>query len=184
MAGNPPPINLERRLLWRNSGYIIIKGKEGEKVQKLGYRAFFGPQDVGSVKPSFCYPRAKDSLKEDIRSIENALDNGYYAPDKKLRLQADLKTKKKKLDSLNEQETNAKRLFDDNKDACMQRREALKDEIRESIPTEKEVKKRHVNPFRNLEKEQKGLKEKKLEYIVLSHLAGEESNTSFLQKEQ
>jgi hypothetical protein len=167
-----------------NSSYIIIKGKEGDKVQKLGYRAFFGPQDKGSAKPSFCYPRAKDSLKEDIRSIENALDNGYYAPNKKLSLQADLRTKKKKLDAINEQETSAKRLFDDNKDACIQRRTALQEEIRESIPTEKEVKKRHVNPFRNYEKEQKGLKEKKLEYIVLSHLAGEESNTSFLQKEQ
>jgi hypothetical protein len=167
-----------------NSGYIIVKSKDSDKVQKLGFRAFFGPQDKGSAKPSFCYPRAKDSLKEDIHSIESALENGYYAPNKKLSLQADLRTKKKKLDAINEQEVNAKRLFDDNKDACMKRRTELQEEIRESMPTEKEVKKRHVNPYRNLEKEQRGLKEKKLEYVVLSHLAGEESNTSFLQREQ
>jgi hypothetical protein len=166
-----------------NAGYIIVKSKGSDAVQKLGYRAFFGSQDKGSAKPSFCYPRAKDSLREDNRSIQTALDNGYYAPNKKLSLQAELRKNQAKLDALDEQENRARVLFENNKDACMERRKALAEEIRESMPTEKEVKKRHINPYRQLEKEQKGLKEKKLEYIVLSHLAGEESNTSFLQKE-
>jgi hypothetical protein len=65
----------------------------------------------------------------------------------------------------------------------MNRRTELAEEISQGIPTEKEVKRRHVNPHRNLERDLKGLKAKKLEYVILSSLAGEETNTSFLQKE-
>jgi hypothetical protein len=167
-----------------NAGYIIIKKGEGDKHEKGGIQSFFGPLDKGSSKPSFCYPNLKDNLKEEIRSMERSLKDGYVAETRVLKVKNDLRIKKERLDKLDEQESNAKKLFRENKDACMKRRDELKEIISEALPTSKDVEKRRYNAKKIFEAEKtKGLGNLKKEYQILSHLAEEESNTRFLQKD-
>jgi hypothetical protein len=162
---------------------IIVKNKDGGN-RKASYKEFYGPLDKGSAKPSFCYPRAKDSLKEDVESMHKALENGYIDKGKEMQVRADLKMKEKRLNDIDAQEGKAKELFKENQEAWMKRREALAEEIREGMPSATDVTKKRVNPYRIHENEKKkGLGEKKLEYQVLSHLAGEESNTGYLQRD-
>lgn len=169
-----------------NAGYILIKSAtEGDKAKKEGFRAFYGPLDKGSSKPSFCYPAQKEALREEIRGMENAIKDGFVAETRVLKVKADLKQKKERLDKINSQEADAFKLFKENKDACMKRRGELAETIAQGIPTSRDVEKRRVNPHRVAETEKKkGLGKLKLEYQVLSHLAEEESNTKFLQKDQ
>lgn len=165
-----------------NSGYIIIK--DGEKGRRASYRDFYGPLDKGAARPSFCYPKRKEDLNEEIRSMERAIASGYVAPDKKISLEMDLSKRKERLDKLNEQESAARKLFNENKDKWLERRSALAEEIGNAMPSRSDVKKKIVNPHRILKQEkQAGLQEKKTEYIVLSRLAEEESNVSFLQRD-
>uniref|UniRef100_A0A6M3KVL9 Uncharacterized protein n=1 Tax=viral metagenome TaxID=1070528 RepID=A0A6M3KVL9_9ZZZZ len=168
-----------------NSGYIIIKGAtDGDKVKKEGIKSFYGPLDKGSAKPSFCYPVQKEALREEVRQMEKSLNDGYVAPTRVLKVKQDLKVRKERLDKLNEQEANANKLFKDNKDACMKRRDELKEIISQGLPTTKDVEKRRVNPRRLFEQEKKkGFGELKKEFQILSHLADEEANTKFLQRD-
>jgi hypothetical protein len=168
-----------------NASYIIGKSSaEGLKDSKTGFRSFYGPLDKGSAKPSFCYPAQKEALREEIRSMEKAVSDGFVAETRILKVKADLKMKKDRLDKINAQESDAMKLYKENKDACMKRREEIQAMISDAMPTEKDVQRRRVNPHRVLEMEKKkGLGKLKLEYQVLSHLAEEESNTKFLQKE-
>jgi hypothetical protein len=164
------------------AGYIIVK--DGDKGRRASFRDFYGPLDKGAAKPSFCYPMRKEALKEDIKKMEKALENGYIAPERKMEAQINLKTKKERLDKLNDQESAARKLFEENKDKWMERRTALAGEISESMPSRESVRKRIVNPHSVLKKEKGGLEDKKKEFIILSRLAEEESNVSFLQKDK
>jgi len=166
-----------------NAGFIIIKG-EGDKNKRATYKDFYGPLDKGSAKPSFGYPKRKEALKEEVEKMERVLDSGHIAKEHEMEARITLKTKKERLKAIDAQEGEASKLFNDNKDAWMKRRDALAEEIRESMPTQESVRKRKVNPFKVLQKEKSGLEDKKKEFIVLSRLAGEDSNVSFLQKEK
>jgi hypothetical protein len=165
-----------------SAGYILIKG-EGDSKKRSTYRDFYGPLDKGSAKPSFCYPRRKEALKEEVSKIERVIQSGHVAKEHEMELQITLKTKKDRLKGLDAQEGEANKLFKENKDAWMKRREELATEISESMPKASDVRKRKVNPFKVLKAEKSGLEDKKKEYIVLSRLAGEDSNVSFLQKD-
>jgi hypothetical protein len=167
------------------AGYIIIKGSgDGDKVKKEGYKAFYGPHDKGSAKPSFCYPQQKEALREEIKGMEKALSDGFVAETRVLKVKSDLRMKKERLDQINAQEADAKKIFKENKDVCIARRNELADTISAAMPTTKDVEKRRVNPHRVLANEKiKGLGKLKTEFQILSHLAEEESNTRFLQKD-
>jgi len=164
-----------------NQGYIIIK--DGEKNRRSTYRDFFGPLDKGSAKPSFCYPKRKEALKEEVAKMERVLDSGHIAKEHEMEARVTLKTKKDRLKEIESQEGAAAKLFKENKDSWLKRRDELKTEISESMPRETDVKRRRVNPHKVLKMEKEGLEDKKKEFIVLSRLAGEDSNLSFLQKE-
>jgi len=165
-----------------NAGHIIIK--DGDKSRKATYRDFYGPLDKGSAKPSFCYPKKKELLREEIEKTQKAIDSGYIAKDREMAMKIKLKEKRERLNKISEQEESAKKLFNSNKDAWMARREALKEEIANGMPTLTDVKKRRVSPHAVLRKEKKeGLEDKKREFMVISKLAGEESNVSFLQRD-
>lgn len=165
------------------SGFIIVKKDGDEKGHRATYRDFFGPLDKGSVKPSFCYPKRKEALQEEVEKMQKNVDNGYISREREMEYKTTLRAKKKRLDDINSQESAARKLFEENKDSWMKRRDALAEEITAATPTLKDVQKRRVNPFTTLKKEKGGLEDKKREYIVLSRLAGEESNISFLQRE-
>jgi hypothetical protein len=164
-----------------NAGYILIK--DGDKSKRATYKDFYGPLDKGSAKPSFCYPKRKEELSEEVEKIKKNLDNGYVSKEREMEMKMRLDEKKKRLDALNEQESAAKKLFEENKDKWMERRSSIAEEITAATPTRKDVAKRKVNPFTVLKREKSGLEEKKREYVILSRLAGEESNTSFLQRD-
>ncbi len=166
-----------------NSGYIIIKDKDNRDCKKNYKELFFGPLDKGSAKPSFCYPLRKEALKEDIKKMERALESGYVPKDREMESRVNLKTKKDRLDAINSQEAEAKKLFRENKDAFIKRRTELAEEIRAAMPSRTDVRKRIVNPHSVLKKEKSGLEEKKREFVVLSRLAEEESNLTFLQRD-
>jgi hypothetical protein len=171
-----------------HAGYIIIKGggadSEQARNKPRGYRAFYGPLDKGSAKPSFCYPDMKRALQEEISGMEKSLKDGYVAETRVMKVKEDLRKKRERLSGILEQEENAHKLFKENKDACMKRRDEIAPLIAAGLPSAKDVEKGRVNPHRILADEKaKGLGELKREYQVLSHLAGEESNTSFLQRD-
>jgi hypothetical protein len=163
-------------------GYILVK--DGDKNRRFTYKEFYGPLDKGSAKPSFCYPQRKASMEEDIRKMERALESGYISKEREMEAKIRLRTKKERLDKINEQEETARKLFTANKDVLIKRREELAEDIRSAMPSRDSVNKRITNPFTVLKREKGGLEEKKKEYIVLSRLAGEESNVTFLQKDK
>jgi hypothetical protein len=163
------------------AGHILIK--DGDKNRKMTYREFYGPLDKGSAKPSFCYPKRKEALKEEVEKMERVLDSGHIAKEHEMEARVTLKTKKDRLKEIDTQEGAAAKLFKENKDAWMKRRDELADEIRETMPKLSDVKKRRVNPHKVLLNEKKGLEDKKREFIVLSRLAGEDSNISYLQRD-
>jgi len=165
-----------------NAGYILIK--DGDKNKRCDYRAFYGPLDKGSAKPSFCYPTRKQDMKEEIDKMERAIGSGYIQKEREMEAKRKLNEKKKRLEGINEQEAAAKKLFNDNKDAWLKRREALAEELRDSMPSRDAVRKKIVNPFSVLKKEKGGLEDKKREFIVLSRLAEEESNITYLQRDK
>lgn len=163
------------------SGYIVIK--DGDKGRRANFREFYGPMDKGAARPSFCYPKRREALEETVKSMERAIASGYVTEDKRMGLEVELRKRKEHLDKLNEQESAARKLFEENKDKWLERRTKLAEEITAATPTRSEKQKKIVNPHRVLQKEKGGLQDMKTEYIVLSRLAGEESNTSFLQKD-
>jgi hypothetical protein len=166
-----------------NAGYIVVKQSGDEKGRRVSYRDFYGPLDKGSAKPSFCYPKRKEALKEDISKMERVLESGHIAKDHEMDAKLTLKQKKERLKAIDAQEGEAAKLFKEHKDDWMKRRGELAEEIRMSMPTETDVKKRRVNPHKVLRNEKTGLEDKKKEFIVLSRLAGEDSNVSFLQRD-
>lgn len=174
-----------------HAGYIIVRGggADNQKEKPRGVNAFFGPLDKGSAKPSFCYPKQREALAEEVRGMEKSLADGYVAPTRVMTVKADLRLKKKRLDEIDQQEHEARKLFKENKDACMKRHAELREIIGEVLPRAKDVEKRRVNPQRIHDMEKKGVKgmaplgKLKTEFQILSHLAEEEPNTKFLQKD-
>ena len=164
-----------------HEGYIMVKN--GEKSRRATYRDFYGELDKGAAKPSFCYPGRKTELEDEIGSMKRAIENGHVSPDKKMSVEVDLRKREERLDKLNGQESAARTLFNENKDKWLERRTTLAEEIAEATPTRADKKKGIVNPHRVLMAEKGGLQDKKTEFIVLSRLAGEESNVGFLQKD-
>jgi hypothetical protein len=165
-----------------NAGFIIVKGADGSG-HRASYRDFYGPLDKGSAKPSFCYPKRKEALEEEVQSMKKSIESGYVSTEKLMEYKSKMRTKTERLDKINEQESAARKLFEENKDNWLKRRGALAEEITAATPSRADVSKRRVNPFTTLKKEKSGLEEKKREFVVLSRLAGEESNISFLQKD-
>jgi hypothetical protein len=163
-----------------NAGYVIIKGKE----KPYSYRDFYGPLDKGSAKPSFCYPSRKQDLKEEIEKAEKLLDSGYISKEKEMEFRVNLKTKQKRMNDIDAQEADAKSVYEENKDMLMKRRKELAKDISAATPSRDAVKKKLVNPHKILKMEKGGLEDKKREYIILSRLADEEANVSFLQSDK
>jgi hypothetical protein len=163
-----------------NEGFILIKGEK----KPYSYRNFYGPLDKSAARPSFCYPKRKEDLKEDIDKTKRAMESGYISPERKMEVEAILQKKEKRLDDINAQEADAKKIFEENKDALMKRRAELARDIKDAMPSRDAVKKKIVNPHTTLKMEKGGLEDKKKEFIVLSRLAGEESNITFLQKDK
>jgi hypothetical protein len=165
-----------------NEGHIIIKSGKGDRP--YSYRDFYGPLDKGAAKPSFCYPSRKQDLKEEIEKCEKILANGYIGKDKEMEFRVSLKNKQKRMGEIETQEADARKLFTENEDVLRKRRETLAKEITGSMPSREAVKKKLVNPHATLKKEKGGLEDKKREFVILSRLAGEESNLNFLQKDK
>jgi hypothetical protein len=69
-----------------NSGYILIK--DGDRSKRATYRDFFGPLDKGSAKPSFCYPKRKESLSEEVARMEKNIENGYVSKEREMEMKA------------------------------------------------------------------------------------------------
>jgi hypothetical protein len=157
--------------------------KSPGRVHPEDYHVFFGPLDKGAAKPAFCYPERTRILKEEVRKMERNIEMGYISPERKLAYESRLKARRERLDAINENAANAHKIVTDNPDYWAKRRRELGKEIRAAMPSRKDVEKRRVNPHRVAKMEKEGLGEKKREYIIISRALGEESNTSFLQRD-
>ena len=170
-----------------NAGHIIVKGSKtkGEPEQNMkSVSRFFMPVDKGSAKPAFCYPKHRQDLKEEVRGMEKALEDGNVSSERKMKYKMDLKEKKTRLDEILESGANAKKIIAEDKDYWVKRRLACEELIAKGTPTRKDVKNRVVNPHAILRREKKeGLENIKREYQIISSAMGEESNVSFLQKD-
>jgi hypothetical protein len=175
-----------------NPGHIIVKkGKGDYNIRKK----FFRPVDGKSAKPAFCYPKRTETLRAEVRGMQRSLDGGFVAPERRMAYEQTLKQRKKKLETIEDSFTNAKRVIDSDKDGWSKRRDKLATAIAEQTPTRKEYAERRVNPHTILRQEKQGLKGClplegiKREYTIISRAlqaAGEEaeSDHSFLQKEK
>lgn len=166
-----------------HAGYIIIKNKAGETERKT-FRNFYGDVDKGSRRPAFMYPRKKVALQEEISRIKDALDEGYVTSERKSAVKIELKEKQDRLKAVLDSEAAAQELFDDHKDTWMKRRENIAEEISMRMPSKQDVKDKRVNPHRQLATEKAGgLENLKIEYAILSSLAGEDGSAALLQRE-
>lgn len=153
------------------------------RVHPEDYKTFWGPEDKGAAKPAFCYPQRIEALEEEVRSMERTLEIGTIAGNRKAGYQARLKTRKDRLDAIKENHERVQKIIAKDPDSWSKRRKALEREIKRALPTRKDVEKRRVNPYRVAKMEKEGLGAMKKEYIVISRALGEESNTSFLQRD-
>lgn len=153
------------------------------RVHPEDYRIFYGPHDKGAAKPAFCYPGRIQELKEEVDKMEKNLAMGFVNAERKMAYEARLKERRGRLDSINESTANTQKIVNENKDFWSKRRNELAKTIRTAMPSRKDVEKRRVNPYRVAKMEKDGLGELKKEYIVISRALGEESNTSFLQRD-
>ena len=153
------------------------------RVHPEDYKMFWGPEDKGAAKPAFCYPQRIETLEEEVRSMERTLEMGTIAGNRKPGYQARLKTRKDRLDAINENKERVQNIIAKDPDHWVKRRKQLEREIKSSLPSRKDVEKRRVNPYKVAKMEKGGLGAMKNEYIVISRALGEESNTSFLQRD-
>lgn len=160
-----------------------MEKKSVGRPRNKNYRDFYGPLDKGAGKPAFCYPERVKLLKEEVQKMEKNLEMGFVSPERKLAYKSRLVQKTKRLDAIKEGESKAHKVLNENKDYWVDRRKELAEEIRAGMPSVKDVEKRRVNPYRVAKREQAGLGAMKREYIVVSRMLGEESNTSFLQRD-
>jgi len=153
------------------------------RVHPRDYQVFFGPLDKGAAKPAFCYPDRTEILEDEIRKMERALDMDFVSPERKMAFESKLKMRKTRLEGIREGAEKAQKIVAEDPDYWAKRRKELGRDIRNAMPSRKDVEKRRVNPHRVAKMEKEGLGEKKREYIIISRALGEESNTSFLQKD-
>ncbi len=171
-------------------GYIIIKCRSGGDSERVSYRNFYGPADKGSRKPAFMYPKRRAALQEDVERIKDAIDEGYVTNERKASARIELKEKQDRLKQIDEATAVAQELFDNHKDVWMKRRENIAEELAARMPTRQDIKDKRVNPYRQLENEKLGNKKLqplegiKIEYAVLSKLAGEDGLSLNLQRER
>jgi len=157
---------------------VIIK-----KSPEKDYRTFYGPLDKGANKPSFCYPQRIERMAEEVKQMEKALEHNHVPPDHRAMYEANFKKKKTRLEGIREWKETAEKEFNKDPDFYQKRFKDLKKEIRELMPSRKEVKEKRVNPHTVLKREKSGLEDKKREFMVLGKLLGEETNVSFLQRD-
>jgi len=153
------------------------------RVHPRDYKIFWGKDDKGAAKPAFCYERRCQELKEEVDKMEKNLAMGYISAERKMAYEQRLRQRKERLDSIMANTERAKKIVEKDKDWWAKRRDELAKDISDSMPSRKDVQKRRVNPHRIAKMEKGGLGQKKLEYVVISRLLGEESNTSFLQRD-
>lgn len=180
-----------------NEGHIIVKKGRGRpsKGDPRSVSRFYRPVDGKSARPVFCYPGRVDGLRDEVKSMEQALEHGMVTPERKMEYEQRLKNRKKKLTEMEASFSNAVKVINEDKDAWIARREELKNQIIEQTPTRKDYEMHRVNPHAVLRREKHGEKDKrpleevKREYTIISRAlqaAGDdfESNHSFLQKEK
>lgn len=166
-----------------NEGHIIVKGKRLDG-RKFNMQRFYRPVDAGSAKPAFCYPRRRQDLQEEVDRMRRNLDEGNVAQTRKMKYKMQLKEREDRLDQINESFDNAKKVIDEDPDAWNAYRNELAEKISAGLPTREDERMRRVNPHRRLREEKGGLESMKRQYVIVSRALGEESNTSFLQKEK
>jgi len=175
-----------------NDGHIIIKGGKDEdadkKPKKKDIVRFFTAVDKGSSRPAFCLPSQIERYREDVGKMEKAIEMGQVQPERKLAFEQKYKQKKGRLDQLEENQDNAKKIISSDPDYWSKRREELAGEIRAATPSRRDIKKRHVNPHKIIRMEKDGLERKKQEYIIISRAmrtAGHDvdSDISFLERD-
>jgi len=172
-----------------NAGHIIVKGSSrkgnvgGDNPRSI--HRFFTAIDKGSARPAFCYPKKKEYFEEEVRRMEKTLASNMVHPERRMAYEHQLNEHKKRLDEIHESFDNAQKIVAEDPDGWAKRREELAEQIKEGVPSRKDVKERRVNPFANLRREKvEGLEDIKNEYRIISRAMGEESNVGFLQKEK
>lgn len=160
-----------------------VQAKSIGRVHPEDYRIFWGPHDKGAAKPDICYPQRLQTLREEVQSMERSLEMGYISAERKMAYEARLKERRARLDSIDENIANTRKIINENKDFWVRRRNELAEEIRDGQPSRTDIEKRRVNPYRIAKMEKEGFGELKKEYIVISRALGEESNVSFLQRD-
>ena len=173
-----------------HEGHIIVKNKQKGRPPKnpMAIHRFFTSVDKGSSRPAFCLPRHLESFKETTEQMERALEQGHITADRKMDFENKLKQHKDRLKELEENRENAAKIINEDLDKWAARREELAEKISGSMPSSTDVRKKRVNPFRNLKKEKDGLEAMKQEYIIISkamQAAGHDvdSNISYLEKD-
>lgn len=146
-------------------------------------KAFYGELDKGAAKPTFCHPKRKQDMEEEVKKMKRVLDGGDISSEHKMSFELRLKEREGRLDKINESEERSRKNFEEDKDYWVKRRNELKETIRDAMPSRTDVKERRVNPHKVIKDEKEGgLGQVKTEFIVLSRLMGEDSNVSFLQR--
>ena len=169
------------------------------KTRAKSYKDFYGRHDKGSPYPAFCKPQLIEEAEAEVHRLKRQLDEGIVKPEAMAMHKAELRKKSERLSEIKADRTNARKAFEENKDEFMKRREAIAEIISSARPSVRQVEKRRVDSRRQLAIElgtnpnicpkdpdtgkPVGLKELAKEYQVLSHLADEESNVGFLQKD-
>lgn len=161
-----------------NAGHIFIKGKGKTDISR-----FYTPIDKGASKPAFCYTKKIENLKEEVGSMRRAIEQGRVTGERKMTFEQNLNQKVKRLKEIEDNVNNAKKIIKEDPDLWAKRREEIAEVIKEATPSRSDEMKRRVNPHAVLKNEKTGLGELRKEYVIISKAMGEESNTTFLQKD-
>ncbi len=155
------------------------------KVNPKDISRFYSDVDKGSDKPAFCKPEHKRLFDEETATLKKALKSGLVASHRVMAQEQNLREREERGDQLNKSEHQAMAIIAEDPDGWKKRRAECAKEIRQGMPSRKEVKDRTINPFMNLRREkQGGLQALKKEYIIISRAMGEDANVSFLQRDK
>ena len=161
---------------------MVTKAKENGNPKDV--RRFYTDVDKGSDKPAFCKTQHMKFFKEETDGLRTALKTGMVEPTRRMKQERDLKKREAREQQHDGSMERAKKIIAEDPDGWRKRRSELAEKIADGMPSRKDVRLRRVNPHMNLRREKKeGLGEMKKEYIIISRAMGEESNTSFLQKD-
>ena len=159
---------------------IIVKDKE--KSRQMGYRQFIGEVSKGSARPAYCNPGGISKLKETIEDMKQNLEAGNVSPEQRMKYKMNLKKHEDRLTEINDEKDRGLKIIKEDPEYWGKRREQLEKEIKAETPSRKDVKDRLINPHTVLRNEMEGLREKKLEYQIISPLLNEDSDISYLQR--